>query len=370
MWKTARLGAALLVVGLSGAAGAAEAPLTPEAINQAQFGAGAASQEKGARESGKKETKSAKATEKAVEKADEKPDGKRADPLTVRVQVLLDRAGFSPGAIDGRDGDNLRGALTGFAKAKGLTSSGQLDAPVWQALSGTSQDPAVTQYTLTEQDVAGPFVEEIPPKMEEQADLKALSYTSPAEMLAERFHMSKGLLEALNPDAALTKAGTVITVAAVPPLETGRIPGKELPQAPKVTRIEVDKDALQVRAYGEDGALIHLYPASIGSEEKPAPSGVLKVESVAFDPAYTYNPKYEFKGVEAKHKFTIKPGPNSPVGVVWIDLSGDDGYGIHGTPEPEKVGKTESHGCVRLTNWDARDLAKHVAKGATVDFGK
>ncbi|MCF4125736.1 L,D-transpeptidase [Methylobacterium sp. SyP6R] len=355
MRKAARLGAALLVMGLSGAAGAAEAPLTLEAINQAQFGAGAPDKDQ-EKKAGKKET--AKAAEKG------------ADPLTVRVQVLLDRAGFSPGAIDGRDGDNLRGALAGFAKAKGQSSSGRLDETLWQTLSGTSQDPAVTEYTLTEQDVAGPFVEEIPPKMEEQADLKALSYTSPAEMLAERFHMSKDFLEALNPGKPLTKAGTVITVAAVPPMETGRIPGKELPETPKVTRIAVDKGALQVRAYGEDGALIHLYPASIGSEEKPAPSGVLKVEGVAFDPTYTYNPKYAFQGVEAKRKFTIKPGPNNPVGLVWIDLSGNDGYGIHGTPEPEKVGKTESHGCVRLTNWDARDLAKHVERGAKVDFGK
>ncbi|QRE74706.1 L,D-transpeptidase [Methylobacterium aquaticum] len=362
MRRTARLGAALLVIGLSGAAGAAEAPLTLEAINQAQFDAGKDDQAKGAKESGKaesgKDTKSAKAAET------------RADPLTVRVQVLLDRAGFSPGAIDGRDGDNLRGALAGFAKAKGQSFSGRLDENLWRTLSGTSQDPAVTEYTLTEQDVAGPYEDKIPPKMEEQADLKALSYASPAEMLAERFHMSKDFLEALNRDKPLTKAGTVITVAAVPPLETGRIPAKELPETPKVTRIEVDKDALQVRAYGEDGALVHLYPASIGSEEKPAPSGVLKVEGVAFDPTYTYNPKYAFQGVEAKRKFTIKPGPNNPVGVVWIDLSGNDGYGIHGTPEPEKVGKTESHGCVRLTNWDARDLAKHVERGAKVDFGK
>ncbi|TGD97603.1 L,D-transpeptidase family protein [Methylobacterium nonmethylotrophicum] len=353
----ARLGTALLAMGLSGAAGAAETALTPEAINQAQFGA-EASPDGAAKDTKETSRKPARSAEK------------RADPLLVRVQVLLDRAGFSPGAIDGRDGDNLRGALAGFAKARGLSASGRLDAALWQALAGTSQDPAVIQYTLTERDVAGPFAEEIPPKMEEQADLKALSYTGPAEMLAERFHMSKGLFEALNPDAPLTKPGTVIAVAAVPALETGRIPAKELPEKPKVSRIEVDKDALQVRAYGEDGALLHLYPASIGSEEKPAPTGVLKVEAVAFDPTYTYNPKYDFKGVEAKHTFTIKPGPNNPVGVVWIDLSGNDGYGIHGTPEPEKIGKTESHGCVRLTNWDARDLARHVVKGAKVDFGK
>ncbi len=374
MRSAARLGAVLLVMGCAGAAGAAETPLTAEAINQAQFGAGPA---EGAAEPGKSapdkpaSDKAETGRETAKEKGKEKAAAeKRPDPLTIRTQVLLDRAGFSPGAIDGRDGDNLRGALAAFAKAKGQAFAGRLDAPLWQALSGTSPDPAVTQYTLTEKDVDGPFAEEIPPKMEEQADLKALSYGSPAEMLAERFHMSRGLLTDLNPDAALAKAGTVITVAAVPALETGRIPAKELPEMPKVSRIEVDKDALQVRAYAEDGALVHTYPASIGSEEKPAPSGVLKVEGVAFDPTYTYNPKYEFKGVETKRKFTIKPGPNNPVGVVWIDLSGNDGYGIHGTPEPEKDGKTESHGCVRLTNWDARDLAKHVERGAKVDFGK
>ncbi len=369
MRSAARLGAVLVVMGCAGTAGAAETPLTAEAINQAQFAAGPA---EGAAEPGQSASDKAEAgRETAKEKGREKAAAeKRPDPLTIRTQVLLDRAGFSPGAIDGREGDNLRGALAGFAKAKGQAFSGRLDAAVWQALAGTSTDPAVQRYTLTEEDAAGPYAKAIPPKMEEQADLKALSYTSPAEMLAERFHMSRGLLEALNPDAVLTKAGTVITVAAVPPMETGRIPGKELPEAPKVKRIEVDKQALQVRAYGEDGALIHLYPASIGSEEKPAPSGTLTVEGVAFDPTYTYNPKYEFKGVEAKRKFTIKPGPNNPVGLVWIDLSGNDGYGIHGTPEPEKVGKTESHGCIRLTNWDARDLAKHVERGAKVDFGK
>ena len=117
----------------------------------------------------------------------------------------------------------------------------------------------------------------------------------------------------------------------------------------------------------KDGKLIAFYPASIGSEEKPAPSGMSKVTNIVKNPPYTYNPKYEFKEVKAAQKFTIKPGPNNPVGLVWIALTGE-GYGIHGTPEPEKVGKAGSHGCVRLTNWDALELAGMVDKGTPVEF--
>ena len=157
----------------------------------------------------------------------------------------------------------------------------------------------------------------------------------------------------------------MITVAAVTPRATGKAKGP--PQDPTVARIEVDKDARRVQAFGDDGKLVATYPASIGSEEKPAPSGSFKVKGVAFDPWYTYDPKYRFKGVKSRSKFSIHPGPNNPVGVVWIDLS-IPSYGIHGTPEPEKVGKTESHGCIRLTNWDARDLALHTKRGAKVDF--
>jgi len=210
-------------------------------------------------------------------------------------------------------------------------------------------------------------VDKIPPKMEAQADLKELGYTNPREMLAERFHMSRDLVSALNPDKPLDKAGTSITVAAVDPMGTDKPKSKDLPQEPKVERIEVDKTSRDVRAFGADGKLLGYYPASIGSTEKPAPSGETKVKGVAFDPDYTYNPKYAFKGVKTKQKFSIKPGPNNPVGLVWIDLA-IPSYGIHGTPEPEKVGKTESHGCIRLTNWNARDLAAHVTRGAKVSF--
>ncbi|MGY2050306.1 L,D-transpeptidase family protein [Methylobacterium sp. JK268] len=303
-------------------------------------------------------------------RADEgrKPAGKRPDPVLIKAQVLLDRAHVSPGAIDGRDGDNLRGALRAFAEIKGVKASGRLDGDLWTALTQTSQDPVLVDYTLTREDAEGPYAQEIPEKMEEQADLKALAYTGPAEMLAERFHMSRALFDALNPDKDLAKAGTVVTVAAVPPMGTDRPPAKGLPEEPKVARIVVDKEAAQLRALDRDGTLVAVYPATVGSEEKPAPQGTFKVESVVFNPDYTYDPKYAFKGVSAKHKFTIKPGPNNPVGLVWIDLSVES-YGIHGTPEPEKIGKSESHGCIRLTNWDVRDLARHVGKGATVEIG-
>src|SRR4029077_6097256 len=122
-----------------------------------------------------------------------------------------------------------------------------------------------------------------------------------------------------------------------------------------------------VRVLAKDGALLASYPASVGSEEKPAPSGMLKVVRVGRNPTYTYDPEFKFRGVKANEKLHIAPGPNNPVGLVWIALN-EKSYGIHGTPEPSKVGKTESHGCVRLTNWDALALAKLVRKGMPVEF--
>ena len=302
-----------------------------------------------------------------VKASKSKTDETKPDPLIVKAQVLLDRARFFPGAIDGRKGENYQHALEAFAVAQGLPATQDLNAEVWDKLQATSDKPVVTDYTITDADAAGPYVDKIPPKMEQQADLKALDYTNPREMLAERFHMGRDLVSALNPGKPLDKGGTAIIVAAVDPMALDKPKGKDLPREPKVQRIEVDKGSRNVRAFGADGKLLAYYPASIGSSEKPAPSGTTKVKGVAFDPDYTYNPKYGFKGVKAQHKFTIQSGPNNPVGLVWIDLA-IPSYGIHGTPEPEKVGKTESHGCIRLTNWNARDLAAHVARGAEVVF--
>jgi lipoprotein-anchoring transpeptidase ErfK/SrfK len=338
---------------------AAKAPaLTAEAINAAAL----APQGGGRVDGGKSGAKTSRARARKSGAA-----GEKADPLIVKAQVLLDRAHFYPGAIDGRKGENYQHALSAFAVAQGLPATQDLTPEVWDKLQATSDKPVVTDYTLTDADVSGPYVDKIPPKMEEQADLKELGYTNPREMLAERFHMSRDLVSALNPGKPLDKAGTTIAVAAVEPMSLEKPKGKDLPKEPKVDRIEVDKASRDVRAFSADGKLVAYYPASIGSTEKPAPSGDTKVKGVAFDPDYTYNPKYGFKGVEAQHKFTIQPGPNNPVGLVWIDLA-IPSYGIHGTPEPEKVGKTESHGCIRLTNWNARDLAAHVTRGAKVSF--
>jgi lipoprotein-anchoring transpeptidase ErfK/SrfK len=301
--------------------------------------------------------------EKQLEEAEEKADNEsadkdqaEADPFLIRVQVLMDRAFASPGEIDGMLGENTRKALAAYRAMKGLPEHDEIDAEVWASLVKDTESPIET-YELTAEDIEGPFVPDLPDDYAKLAELDQISYRNVTEMLAERFHMDEDLLKALNPDADFEKAGTKVTVVAA-----GGAPEAE------VTRIVIDKAKGEMRAYGEGEAPVFVAPASIGSEDTPSPSGKVEVVTVVRDPTYTYNPEVNFKQGDNEEKMELPAGPNGPVGNVWIDLSKPT-YGIHGTAQPNLVSKSESHGCVRLTNWDAGRLAEMVKPKTTkVEF--
>jgi len=282
--------------------------------------------------------------------------GEPSRELLVKIEVLLDRANFSPGEIDGKDGENLKRALATYKEAHGIANPQQIDGAALQALTSNDKQPVLQHYTITADDQKGPFIGTVPKDFRALAKLKHIGYANPQEGLAEKFHMSPELLRELNPDADFSKAGTSLTVAKI---DTSALP--------PVAHIEVDKSANQLRAYDSNGKVIAAYPATVGSTERPAPSGKATVVSVAQNPTYTYDPKRETFGPKAAGVLKIAPGPNNPVGATWIALSIAT-YGIHGAPDPELVGKTASHGCVRLTNWDAVALGKAVKKGTPIDF--
>jgi lipoprotein-anchoring transpeptidase ErfK/SrfK len=300
--------------------------------------------------------------------------GRGVDPATIKAAIMLDRAGFSPGVIDGRGGENFKKALSAYQAANGLERTGRLDPATWGKLTGAADQPVLTEYAITADDLKGPFIPNQPRRLEDMAELPHLGYAGAGEELAEKFHMSEDLLRQLNPSANLQQEAVRIVVANVTPLaprgtQTTGNAGAAKDEGGKrlAARIEVAKSERAVRVLDRDGGLLAYFPASIGSAEKPAPSGVFKVTRVSYNPIYHYDPKFAFKGVKAQRRFEVQPGPNNPVGLVWIDLSAPS-YGIHGTPNPDAISKTQSHGCVRLTNWDAMKLAALVRRGTPVEF--
>jgi lipoprotein-anchoring transpeptidase ErfK/SrfK len=288
--------------------------------------------------------------------ADLPPDG-LVHPEIVKAQVLFERAGVSPGEIDGKyDAILFDEMIAGFAEMQGLPADIKWSPELWTKLSGASSGPVLTEYVITKEDAKGPFFPDLPDRMEAMQNFKSAGYRTLRELLAEKFHMSEQLLGALNPEKPL-QAGEKIIVANV-------LAAAKPAQA---ARLDVDVRRQTVKAYSASDQLIGFFKASVGSEDKPSPSGSLTVVSIVSEPSWHYNPKYQFKEIETNKPFDINSGPNNPLGLTWIALS-KPSYGIHGTSEPSKVGKEASHGCVRLTNWDAERLSEMLTKGVTVNF--
>lgn len=281
----------------------------------------------------------------------------RPNASIVKAQVLLARQGVSPGEIDGLDGDNYRKAIDQFRRRENLGIGEIIDAPTWQALKGDGSADIVSDYEITNEDIKTRFIRRIPHDYARQARMKRLGYRNAQEMFAERFHMSEGLLRVINPRTHYRKRGETLHVVSV-----GRIAPSD-----EARTVEADKTNGMVRALDATGKVIGLYPATIGSEDTPSPEGELQVIRVVKNPTYHYDPVKNFQQGKNKRRLVLPRGPNNPVGTVWIELSKPT-FGIHGTPEPSKISKASSHGCVRLTNWDAEELAQLVRPGTTVRF--
>ena len=356
--------------------------------------------------------------------ASQVPDIPDSEPRPVmQAQVVLDRQGFGPGVIDGKMGLSTENALEGFQEANGLTVTGKLDEPTKAKLAQWQSIPA-TRVVRIPTDWGTAQYQRTPDEPEDQAKLERLGYENLDERPAERFHTTAEVLAALNPggrpagmkaDAATGAAASPSPTAAasatptptpspsgsgtadsapvpskfaagqlirVPNIGGDRIaPGAVDDTAwqqtlqslgvgtdqPKVAKVVVSKSEDTLKAYDEGGKLVALFTVTSGSSHDPLPLGNWKVNGVSRNPPFHYNPDLFWDADASDEKQKLPPGPNGPVGVVWIDLSKEH-YGIHGTPAPETIGRAQSHGCVRLTNWDAARLAQMVSSGTKVVF--
>ena len=305
----------------------------------------------------------------------------KPDLSILHVQVLLDRLGFTPGVIDGRGGQSLTLALKGFQQARDLPVTGKIDPATLKVLSAYKETRPTVIVTLTAQDLAGPFVGPLPKDPALQAKLPSLGYANPMEMLGERFHTTPATLVALNSPETKIAPGAKITVPNVVPVAmdypaTLKDDWKQTlaslnvdSNQPTADHLVVDKSDGVLRVYDAGDKVIAQFPATMGSSHDPLPIGTWKVQGASYNPQFHYNPKLFWDANKSKSKELLPPGPNGPVGVVWLDLNKPH-YGIHGTPSPETIGRAESHGCIRLTNWDAARLSLMVKPGTKAVFQK
>ena len=301
------------------------------------------------------------------------------DRSTLHVQVILDHLGFSPGVLDGRQGKSLVAALKGFQEARGLPITGKADPATLRALYPHRAWRPTQTIALTPEMLAGPYVNPLPKDPQEQAKLPALGYRSPMEKLGEMFHTTPAVLLELNsPTTRLVPGSKVVFPNALP---TSRAYDGKLPAAWRATlgalnvdaqqpvgaKIVVDRSDEVLRVLDKDGKLVAQFMATMGSEHDPLPIGTWKVLGPAYNPPFHYNPDLFWDAKDNAKAAKLPPGPNGAVGVVWLDLSKPH-YGIHGTPEPSTIGRAESHGCIRLTNWDAARLALMIKPGTPAVF--
>ena len=307
-----------------------------------------------------------------------KPADPGLDRSILHVQVILDHLGFSPGVLDGREGQSLTVALRGFQTARGLGVTGKLDQPTLRALYPFRAIRPTKTIALTPAMLAGPYVNPLPKDYGEQAKLQGLSYRSPMEKLGEMFHTKPDVLVELNSRETPLRAGQAVVFPNA--LPGSRSYSTELrpdwrqtlsslnvdANQPKGDRVVVDKSESVLRVYRGE-RLIAQFPVTTGSGKDPLPLGTWKIQAADYNPKFHYNPDLFWDADAKDEKALLPPGPNGPVGVVWLDLSKPH-YGIHGTPEPSTIGRTESHGCIRMTNWDVARLSLMVPLGTKAVF--
>lgn len=301
------------------------------------------------------------------------------DPRVLQLQVVLDRLGFGPGVIDGRQGQSLKLALSGLQRANALLATGEFDEATKALLAPHASLPGTVEVTLSAADLAGPFVGALPKKEDEQAKLPALGYANPLEMLAERYHTTPETLVALNSPDQKIVVGAKVRVPNVVPASTAypaqlrpdwkaTLAGLSVDSAqPQADHIVVRKADKSLSVYDAQNKLLAQFPVTTGSSHDPLPIGTWKIYGADYNPKFHYNPALFWDAKKGDTKAMLPPGPNGPVGVVWLDLSKEH-YGIHGTPEPKNIGRTASHGCVRMTNWDAARLSLMVRPGTPAIF--